>query len=106
MRASAAPEQLSRQILPNASAMLGACLTGIGLVKIAEAHMGQSHVDEYLAIDGICFLMSCVFSYSSIRKKCEIEAKRVRLEKIADLFFIAGLVAMILISVEFAHELL
>lgn len=49
-------DQLSRHILPNASTMLGVCLTGIGLVKIAENRLGPSHVDEYLALDGACFL--------------------------------------------------
>src|ERR1019366_5496026 len=49
--------QLSHHILPNASTMLGVCLTGIGLVKVAEAHLGPSHVDEYLALDAVCFLI-------------------------------------------------
>jgi hypothetical protein len=41
--------RLSHHILPNASTMLGVCPTGIGLVKIAEAYLGPSRVDEYLA---------------------------------------------------------
>lgn len=48
-------DQLSHHILPSASTMLGVCLTGIGLVKVVEEHIGPSHVDEYLALDAIFF---------------------------------------------------
>lgn len=98
-------DQLSRHILPNASTMLGVCLTGIGLVKIAENRLGPSHVDEYLALDGACFLVSCVFSYSSIRRSTRGAVKRNRLEQIADFFFMAGLIAITFISFVFAYEI-
>lgn len=97
-------DQLSHHILPSASTMLGVCLTGIGLVKVAEANLGPSHVDEYLALDSICFLVSCLCSYSSIRRNKHDFGARNRLEQIADLFFIVGLVAMAFISLVFAYE--
>jgi hypothetical protein len=97
-------DQLSHHILPNASTMLGVCLTGIGLWKVAEAHLGPSHVDEYLALDAICFLIGCMCSYSSIRKNNHGANTRNRLEQIADYFFMIGLIAMTLISVLFAYE--
>ena len=96
--------QLSHHILPNASTMLGVCLTGIGLVKVAEAHLGPSHVDEYLALDAICFLISCLCSYSSIRRNNRGANTPNRLEQTADYFFMIGLVAMTFISVLFAYE--
>jgi hypothetical protein len=56
--------------------------------------MGPSHIDEYLALNGICFLISCICSYSSIRRN-DLETKtRNRMEQIADVFFIIGLVVM------------
>jgi hypothetical protein len=97
--------QLSHHILPSASTMLGVCLTGIGLVKVAEAHIGPSHVDEYLSLNSICFLISCICSYSSIRRNNHGTITRNRLEQIADVFFIIGLVVMTVVSVTFAYEL-
>lgn len=97
-------DQLSHHILPSASTMLGVCLTGIGLVKIAEAHIGPSHVDEYLALNSLCFLISCLCSYSSIRRNNYAQKGRNRLEQIADVFFIIGLVVMSVVSVTFAYE--
>jgi hypothetical protein len=96
--------QLSHHILPNASTMLGVCLTGIGLVKVAEAHLGPSHVDEYLALNAVCFLISCMCSYSSIRQDFRGANTRNRLEQTADYFFMIGLVGMTFISVLFAYE--
>lgn len=97
--------QLAHHILPNASTMLGVCLTGIGLVKVAEAHIGPSRIDEYLSLDGLCFLASCLFSYASIRRRGPGASLRNRFEQTADSFFILGLIAMALISVLFAYEL-
>lgn len=102
---TAIQDELSRHILPNASTMLGVCLTGIGLVKLAEAHIGPSHVDEFLALDGVCFLISSLCSYSSIRRNSRGADKPNRLERTADFFFMSGLVAMTVISVLFAYEL-
>lgn len=96
--------QLSHHILPSASTMLGVCLTGIGLVKVAEAHLGPSHVDEYLALNSVCFLISCICSYSSIRPNNHGTKTRNRLEQIADVFFVIGLVVMTVVSVTFAYE--
>ena len=104
MKADVNQVQLSHHILPSASTMLGVCLTGIGLVKVAEAHLGQSHVDEYLALNSVCFLISCICSYSSIRPNNRGTNTRNRLEQIADVFFIIGLVFMTVVSVTFAYE--
>jgi hypothetical protein len=105
IKADLNPIQLSHHILPNASTMLGVCLTGIGLVKVAEAHLGPSHVDEYLALNAIFFLVSCLCSYTSLRRNKRNANIRDRLEQIADYFFMIGLVVMTFISVLFAYEI-
>jgi hypothetical protein len=87
--------------------MLGVCLTGIGLVKIAEAELGPSHVDEYLALDSLVFLVSCICSYASIRKGSQIAGEKslvAGLEQIADAFFVIGLAIMTFVSLLFAYE--
>ncbi len=47
--------RLALQILPNASTMIGICVTAIGLVKIVEGRIGPSHVDEYAALTAVLF---------------------------------------------------
>lgn len=83
--------------------MLGVWLTSIGLVKVAEAHLAPSHVDENLALNAVCFLISCMCSYSSIRRDNRGANTRNRLEQ-RRYFFMIGLIAMTLISVLFAYE--
>ena len=38
---------LSRHILPVSATLMGVCVTLVGLVKVVEAKIGSSHVDEY-----------------------------------------------------------
>jgi hypothetical protein len=83
--------------------MLGVCLTGIGLVKVAEADLGPTHVDEYLALNSLVFLVSCICSYASIRADGE-KPSVLKLEQIADLFFMIGLTVMAVVSLLFAYE--
>ena len=83
--------------------MLGVCLTGIGLVKLAEVHLGPSHVDEYLALIRLFYGKLHVFLCIYQEKRARPEYAN-RLEQIADYFFMIGLVAMTFISVLFAYE--
>lgn len=96
-------EGLSRHILPNAGTMVGVCTTLIGLVKILEARIGPSRVDEYAALTAILFLISAVASYLSIRQSVESELA-VRLERCADVCFVLGLASLSAIAVLFAYE--
>ena len=60
-------ERLSNHILPNASTMIGVCVTAVGLVKVAEAHIGPSSVDNYCATAGVLFLLRAFCSYIALR---------------------------------------
>jgi hypothetical protein len=95
--------ELSRHILPTSATMIGICTTFIGLVKLAEARIGPSHVDEYAALAALLFLVSSAASYLSIRFS---DQKRLGApcEKLADQFFLAGLVSITLIATLFAYE--
>ncbi len=83
--------------------MVGVCITSIGLVKIIEAHIGPSHVDEYLAVNSLFFLTSAMTSYWSLRRR-KNNRLTVLFEKIADAAFMLGLALLTLISVLFAYE--
>lgn len=96
-------EGLSLHILPNAGTMIGICTTLIGLVKIAEGHIGPSHVDEYFGLAALLFLASALTSYLSMRALTG-DRLGAQLERAADLCFMAGLIMLSLISLLFAYE--
>ncbi len=96
---------LASHILPVSGTMIGVCVTLVGLVKVAEARWGHSHVDEYAALAAISFLASSLASYLSIRHS---DKKRLsyRLEQIADVIFVTALVAITLVATLFAYEVI
>ena len=83
--------------------MIGICTTLIGLVKIIEARIGPSHVDEYAAAAALLFLVSAFTSYLSLRNRIPPRAAE-RFEKAADLLFLLGLFCLSAISLLFAYE--
>src|SRR3954471_9824418 len=86
---------LSHHILPTAGTMIGISTTLIGLVKIIEARIGPSHVDELGGLTTMLFLISALafFAIRHGQRQC-VSAWR---ERIADLAFVAGLVSLTLI---------
>ena len=81
----------------------GICTTLIGLVKIIEVRTGSRYVDEYGGLAALLFLVSALASYLAIRLSSQGRAS-AWCERIADLFFVAGLVSLTLISLLFAYE--
>jgi hypothetical protein len=95
--------RLSAHILPSSGTMVGVCVTLIGLVKIVEARIGPSRVDEYAGIASLFFLASAMTSYISMRK-AERTVLGASLETAADVLFLTGLVSITLIAFFFAYE--
>ncbi len=85
--------------------MIGVCATLIGLVKLAEAKHGSSHVDEYAALVSVMFLASALTSYLSIRCS-QRTSLSFRIEQIADLIFLGGLIGITLVATLFAYEVI
>lgn len=83
--------------------MIGICTTLIGLVKIIEARIGPSHVDEYAGLAALLFLLSALTSYLSLRGRMS-GATSARYETAADFLFLLGLVSLSAISLLFAYE--
>lgn len=98
-----AASDLARHILPSSGTMIGICTTLIGLVKIVEARIGPSRVDELAAIIAIVFMFSAVLSYLSIRVAMHEQVSR-KCEQLADLVFIVGLVSIAIVAGFFAFE--
>jgi hypothetical protein len=85
--------------------MIGVCATLIGQVKLAEAKHGSSHVDEYAALASVMFLASALTSYLSIRYS-QRAGLSYRIEQIADLIFLGGLIGITLVATLFAYEVI
>jgi hypothetical protein len=104
-RAEDRERSLSKHILPSSGTMIGVCATLIGLVKLAEVHIGPSRVDEYTALASMLFLVSAIASYMSIRHADRRETSE-RCEMIADRCFLAGLIGLAAITLFFAYEVI
>jgi hypothetical protein len=96
---------LSKHILPSSGTMIGVCATLIGLVKLAEPHIGPSRVDEYAALASLLFLLSAISSYISIRHSDRMQLSE-RCEIIADQSFLAGLIGLAGITLFFAYKVI
>lgn len=96
---------LASHILPVSGTMIGISVTLVGLVKVAERHVGQSHVDEYAALGAIAFLASALTSYLSIRYSSK-NTLSYQLEQVADALFITSLMGITLIATLFAYEVI
>ena len=78
------------------SAMVGVCLTVIGLIRVVIT-LGRADTlaDDLLAGDALLFLISCLLSYWALRSR---SVRRMhRLEKIADGIFILAMIGMVII---------
>src|SRR5216117_2598574 len=78
------------------SAMVGVCLTVIGLIRVVIT-LGKADTlaDDCLAVDALLFLTSCLLSYAALRAR---SLRRMhRLERIADGIFIFAMIGMVAI---------
>jgi hypothetical protein len=78
------------------SAMVGVCLTVIGLVRVVIT-LGTANTlaDDFLAGDALLFLISCLLSYWALRSR---GLRRMhRLERIADAIFIIAMIGMVVV---------
>ena len=86
------------------SAMVGVCLTVIGLIRVVIT-LGRADTlaDDLLAGDALLFLISCLLSYWALRSRsvCRMH----RLEKIADGIFILAMIGMVIICALITYTL-
>ena len=78
------------------SAMVGVCLTVIGLIRVViTLGSADTLADDLLAGDALLFLLSCLLSYWALRSR---GLRRMhRLEKIADGIFIVAMIGMVVV---------
>jgi uncharacterized membrane protein YqjE len=75
------------------SAMVGVCLTVIGLIRVVIT-LGKADTlaDDLLALDALLFLASCLLSYSALRSRTFRRMHRI--ERAADVIFIVAMIVM------------
>src|SRR6476659_10487523 len=78
------------------SAMVGVCLTVIGLIRVVITFgRADTLADDFLSGDALLFLLSCLLSYWALRSR---SVRRMhRLAKIADGIFILAMIGMVII---------
>jgi uncharacterized membrane protein YwzB len=76
------------------SAMVGVCLTVIGLIRVViTLGTADTPADDLLAADALLFLIFCLLSYWALRSR---RLRRMhRLERIADAIFIIAMIGMV-----------
>ncbi len=80
-------------ILTVSSAMLGVCITVIGVVRVViSIRKADLIVDDILSIDALLFLGACLTSYIALRSRNV--SRMHRTEKVADMLFLSGLILM------------
>src|SRR6266513_4563708 len=87
-------EDICIHIFTVSSAMVGVCLTVIGLIRVVIT-LGKADTlaDDLLAGDALMFLVSCLASYAALRSR-GAETMR-RLERAADGVFILAMLVMV-----------
>ena len=79
-----------------ASAMVGVCLTVIGLIRVVIT-LGKADTiaDDFLAIDALLFLTASILAYWALRSR---GVRRMhRIERVADSIFIIAMIGMVAI---------
>ena len=78
------------------SAMVGVCLTVIGLIRVViTLGTADTLADDLLAADALLFLISCLLSYWALRSRGL--HRMHRLERIADAIFIVAMIGMVVV---------
>jgi hypothetical protein len=89
-------EDISIHIFTVSSAMVGVCLTVIGLIRVVIT-LGKADTvaDDLLAVDAFLFLVASLLSYSALRTR--FKRRMHRRERIADSIFILAMILMVII---------
>ena len=86
-------EDICIHIFTVSSAMVGVCLTVIGLIRVVIT-LGKADTlaDDLLASDALLFLTSCLLSYAALRARSYRRMHRI--ERAADVVFIVAMMMM------------
>ncbi|WP_316805505.1 hypothetical protein [Pedobacter nototheniae] len=96
------PENRSPHILSTSANLLGICfivLTSLKKLNLADGSL----IDEFAVLAVIIFMASCILSFISMRRE-RLASKK--LEKIADVIFLSGLVVLFVATILIAFNII
>jgi hypothetical protein len=83
-------------IFSMSAAMVGVCLTVIGLIRIViELRKVGTIADDLLCVDALLFLLTCALAYWALRTRTI--RRRQRVERVADALFMSALSLMVVV---------
>jgi uncharacterized membrane protein len=86
-------EGTCRMICTISAAMVGVCLTGIGLLRVSiSVTRTDNFADDLLSLDAILFLVATLSAYFALRAESSVRLHR--LERTADVAFILAMVLL------------
>ena len=89
-------ENLCVNIFTASSAMVGVCLTVVGLLRVViTIRKADTMADDLLLGDSVLFLISCLLSYWALRSRAVQRMHRV--ERVADNVFMLALLLMVVV---------
>lgn len=95
---------LTMQVFAVSAAMVGVCLTAIGILRLVAAQTSvQTLGDDLLALDALLFVGCCTLAFWSF--KTQRPALRQRLRWVVDILFLVGLFAMAGICAVIAYSI-
>lgn len=97
-------EDICVHIFTVSAAMVGVCLTVIGIIRIViTIRNADTLADDLLALDAVMFLISCLCSYFALRTR---NIRRMHnVERFADAVFMVALVLMVLVCVMITYAI-
>jgi hypothetical protein len=97
-------ESICIHIFTVSAAMVGVCLTVIGLVRVVITLQSVDTIaDDLLATDAILFLVACLVSYWALRTRPLRRMHRV--ERFADGVFLTALLLMVAVCLFVTYAL-
>lgn len=98
-------ENISVHIFSASAAMVGVCLTVIGIIRLViVTHAMSTFADDLLALDALLFLTACLLAYTAMRSA---QTRRMyTVERYADSVFIGALAVMVVACIVIAYAVI
>ena len=94
--------ELSIHVFTVSAAMVGVCLTGIGLFRVYGL-TASTIGDDLLAFDASLFAITCFLAFRSLRTRSM--QRRTALQTISEWLFLIGLLLMVVVCLVLTYKL-
>lgn len=86
--------ELLLHLLPVSGSLAGLSIASLSLFQYSGHHLRTTVADDLLAFSALAFLLACYFIFWALRTRRETRA--LRLGRMVDTMFLAGLTAVVL----------